>query len=441
MDLNLETIDRLDTLYETQGNGLFENSISNNSIRDLFKNRSILQNYTYAFSKKIPTKTTISNQQSSGRCWLFSFTNVLRIEFIKKHKLSSSFMFSNTYLFFYDKLEKAHYFLKNIENTKDKEETDRLVMFLLSDPTGDGGFWNMACNLIMKYGLVPEKNMRESNHSSSTGEMNNILKTNLLMFATQIRSGKKYKLMDMMSHIYSILCFFLGRPIKTFNWEYYDSKDKLQSKENLTPIKFMKKYIKFNPNDYVSLVNYPLEGYPMYKKFTIKYCNNMQEGDMLELINVPIKELRKYSILSLKKNIPVWFGSDVGKFHDSKSGIMDEDIFDYEKLFNSDLKGFSKRDRIITRNSFATHAMVLIGYHKLNKKTFDVEKWLVENSWGDDAGNKGYFRMSNEWFNKFVFGVIVKKSLVSRKVKSAMKTKIKELMPWDLMSCDAMMLK
>ena len=439
--MDIEIIHKLETIYEAQEDGLFENSISNNSIKDIFRNRSILQNYTYAFSKKIPVETDITDQEHSGRCWIFSFTNVLRIEFIKKHKLPSSFMFSNTYLYFYDKLEKSYYFLKNIEETKDKGDTDRLVMFLLNDPTGDGGFWNMACNLIMKYGMVPEKNMRESRHSSHSGELNNILKTNLLMYAKDIRSGKKYKLLDMMVHIYSILCYFLGQPTKTFNWEYHNSRGKLEVKENLTPLDFAKKYVKFNPNEYVSLVNYPLEGYPMCKRYSIKYCNNMTGGDNLDLINVPIKDLRKYSVLSLKKNMPVWFGSDVGKFHDSESGIMDEEIFNYEKLFNSDHKNFSKRDRVITRNSFATHAMVLIGYDRLNKKTFEVDKWLVENSWGNDAGNQGYFRMSNDWFNKFVFVIIVKKSLVNKKIKSAMKSKVKELMPWDLMSCDAMMLK
>jgi len=441
MELNPVMLKKIENMYDSGDEELFANTISNNSIQEVFLNRSLTQNYTYSFTKKIPTRTKISDQEHSGRCWLFSFTNMLRISFIKKYKLKEDFYFSNTHLFFYDKLEKAFFFLKNIEKTKKIPYESRSMSFLLSDPVGDGGFWNMACNLINKYGLVPESNMRESRHSSDTEELCDILKTNLLIFTKDIRSGKKYNIDKMMAHIYKILCYFLGKPLKKFSWEYYNKKDKLNTTKMLTPLEFSKKFVKFKSDEYICLVNYPLKKFPMYKKYSIKYCNNMVGGDKTEFLNVPIKDMRKYTILSLNKNHPVWFGSDVGKFFQSSSGILDENVFTFDKLFQKDIKEFSKRDRIILKNSSATHAMVFIGYDKINKKTCDVDKWLVENSWGEDIGNLGYMRMSNKWFNKFVYQVIVKKALLSKEILKVDKSKAKIIMPWDSLSCDAMMLK
>ena len=441
MELNTRMLKKIERLYDSGTNELFENSISNNSIQEVFLNRRLIQNYTYSFTKKIPTDTKISDQQDSGRCWLFSFTNMLRISFIKKYKLKPDFYFSNTHLFFYDKLEKAFFFLKNIEKIKQTPYESRIMSFLLSDPVGDGGFWNMACNLINKYGLVPESNMRESRHSIDTEELCEVLKTNLLIFTKDIRSGKKYSIDNMMAHIYKTLCYFLGKPIKKFSWEYYNKNDKLKTTKMLTPLEFSKKFVKFKSKEYICLVNYPLIKFPMYKKYSIKYCNNMVGGDKVEFLNVPIKDLRKYTLISLNKNYPVWFGADVGKFLHQNSGILDENVFTFDKLFQTDIKEFTKRDRIMLKNSSATHAMVLIGYDKINKKTYEVDKWLVENSWGEEIGNAGYMRMSNEWFNKFVYQVIVKKSLISKELLKVDKFKAKIVMPWDHLSCDAMMLK
>lgn len=109
---------------------------------------------TQTFNIKIPLEgSPVTNQRASGRCWLFASTNVFRVAIMKKHNLKE-FELSQAYLFFWDKLEKANWFLEQIIDTAQEDLDTRLVQELLAAPVNDGGQWDMVVNLVAKYGLV-----------------------------------------------------------------------------------------------------------------------------------------------------------------------------------------------------------------------------------------------------------------------------------------------
>ena len=430
---------------------LLENGISENTIESLFLERDIMQKYNYIFSNKIKINQNITNQFNTGRCWLFSFTNILRNDLIRDYNLPENFNLSNTYLFFYDKLEKCNYFIDNVLDNLDKDFNSDLIKYLIKDPVTDGGNWHMAVNLINKYGILPEANMRESYQSTNSKYLNYFLKDNLLIYMNKIRKlyakkGKKYftkkqisKLKtEILCHIYKILCYFLGKPVSNFDWSYYDNNKKYELVKNLTPLTYYKKIMNFNPNEYVICVNYPVKEYPYDKIYNIKYCNNMINGKNTEMINLPINKLIKYCKKSIDDNEGIWFGSDVGKYMYNWKGILDTDIYNFENLYNTDM--LTKNEALLYKQSEPSHAMVIIGYDK--NKNNKITKWLVENSWGKkgDMDNEGYLRMSNNWFKKYVYSIVVKKKYMDPKIVKLFKNKgnFKDVEPWGYMGCAAL---
>ena len=431
---------------------LLENSISANNVGSLFLERNIAQKYNYIFSKKIKVKKDITNQRNSGRCWLFSFTNILNSDLIDTYNLPKNFTLSNTHLFFYDKLEKCNYFIDNVLNSLDKKFDSRLVRFLIKDPITDGGNWHMAINLIKKYGILPESNMRESRQSSNSRYLNYFLKDNMMIYMKQIRQAysklgnkiyaKKTILKlksDILGHIYKILCYFLGKPVTEFDWSYYDSNKNYKIVKNLTPLKFYHNVMSFEPKDYVICINYPLKQYPFNKVYNIKYCNNMTNGQNTDMLNLPIEKIIKYSARSIDNSEGVWFGCDVGKYKYAKAGILDTEVYNFNRLYNSN--SLTKAESVLYNQSGATHAMVFSGYDR--DKNNQITKWLVENSWGDEYGdkdNEGYLRMSNNWFKKYVYSIVVKRKYLDRNIANIFNNvnNYVDVEPWSYMGCDAL---
>ena len=431
---------------------LLENGISENTIETLFLERDIVQKYNYIFSKKIKVSQDITNQLSSGRCWLFSFTNILRNDLIKAYNLPKTFTLSNTYLFFYDKLEKCNYFIDNVLANLDKKFDSQLIQYLIKDPITDGGNWHMAVNLIKKYGILPESNMRESYPSTNTVYLNYFLKDNMMIYMNQIRKtysriGKdifekkniaKLK-SDILSHIYKILCYFLGKPVNEFDWSYYDKKKKYKTIPDLTPLRFYKDIMKFDPTEYVVCVNYPVKQYPYNKIYNIKYCNNMVNGKNTEMLNLPMDKIIKYCARSIDSEEGIWFGSDVGKYMYGPSGILDTHIYNFKNLYDSEM--LTKTEALLYKQSEPSHAMVIIGYDR--NKNNKITKWLVENSWGDDDGdkdNEGYLRMSNNWFEKYVYSVVVKRKHLDRDTAKIFNNPANyvDVEPWGYIGCAAL---
>lgn len=404
-----------------------------------FEEAAIRQDYLtsidHTYSVHLKNETKITNQMRSGRCWLFAGLNSMRLSLMKKYNLEN-FEFSQSYMFFWDKLEKSNYFLESIIATRDEDVDGRLVSWILRDPVCDGGQWDMFVNLLDKYGAVPKSCMNETFHSGNSPHLNFMLSHKLREFAMVLREKtakkatpaqlKKIK-EEMLTEIYRILVVHLGEPPQKFNWCFRDKKKKHYAFRNLTPQEFLKKHVPCDYENKVSIIHAPTKDKPYGKTFTVNFLGNIVGGKDLCYLNLPIDDLKKYAIKALKKGDPVWFGCDVGKFFNRKLGVMDLDMYDYPLVFNTELK-MNKAQRLDYGDSVLTHAMVLTGVD-LDKD--QPLKWRVENSWGKDSGNEGYFLMSDTWFDEYLYEIVVDKSLLSEKHQKCLELKPIRLDPWD----------
>ena len=484
---------------------------------DAFHNRN------FVFSKEIDVDTKISDQHHSGRCWLFSFTNMLRIRMVRKYKLDAAFQLSTNYLFFWDQLEKANVFLHNIWMLRDHDVKSYYNRMLLQTPVEDGGDWNIVKNLVAKYGLVPTTAMYDSYQSRNTETYSRLLNSRLRTFAMELREADaealpETRIREMLGEVYRILCITMGGPPpKRFRWEYYveedDEKKKKKKKERrkrrraqrqprrrrlhhvpheneeehastcenevsenaseawqaqaqstaggahadadadadvdadadadeegaqqhahaaetkkkkkkkpahkmyrqthtMTPTTFFQRYITNEYlNGFISMIHHPDN--PPWRWISIKFNDAMVGGNPNRMLNVPIDELKRSAMASIDRGYPVFFSCDVAKDGSSKEGVLDSDAFDRQSIFGFEPFSLSRRDRLLLRDGEPTHAMVLRGYHLRRRTSGSARdraskmpsRWLVENSWGEEAGKDGRFVMSNAWFDKHVYGI------------------------------------
>lgn len=399
----------------------------------------------YVTEREIPHEFSISleqgavtNQKRSGRCWMFAALNCMRFQVIKKQNLED-FELSQSYPLFYDKLEKANYFLESILDTLDEPTDGRLIAHLLAAPLNDGGQWDMLCSIVEKYGLVPKTAMPESVSSSATQEMVSYMTEKLREYACVLRKGHKAgKSMEqlkkekeaMMETVYRMLCISLGKPPRTFTFEYRDKDGNFHREANLTPKAFYEKYVGLRLDDYVSVINAPTEDKPFYRSYTVQYLGNVKEGRPIKYVNLPIEEMKQAAIAQLKDGEPVWFGCDVGKRSFRDGGLMDTGIYDVETLFDTDFP-MTKAERLEYGQSLMTHAMVFQGVNL--DENGKPDRWRVENSWGEEAGKKGYFVMSDRWFDEYNYQVVVNKKYLSSKALEAYEKEPVRLNPWDPM--------
>ena len=418
-------------------NTLSRNALIQNDASKVAVNWENFSQINHIYSNTISKQLPVTNQKASGRCWGFAGLNLLRLEIVKKYNLSN-FEFSQNYFMFWDKLEKANYFLENILKTLNRDYDSRIMMHLLQAPVQDGGQWDMFVNLIEKYGAVPQSVMPETNHSSKSGMMNYFLTHKLREFAYIIRKSNKSrtKIKDlrnkkekMISEIYSLLCMFLGNPPTNFDWSIKDKDNKFSRFNNIEPINFYKKFTKIKLKDKVCLIHAPMSNKKMNELYTVDFLGNVVGGNIIKYANLEIKELKRAAIKSIKNDEAVWFGCDVGKMFNRNLGIMDMDLYDYENLLNSKFK-MNKATRLEYGDSLMTHAMLFTGVDiKANKP----QKWRVENSWGDKNGDKGYYLMSDNWFDEYNYEVVVDKKYLTSKILSIFDLEPKKLDPWDPM--------
>ena len=421
-------------------------SVILNGIDNTARKQESIISMHQVFSDEIDS-LEITNQKKSGRCWIFAGMNVLRYHIHQNLDFKDkNFELSQPYMMFYDKLEKANYFLESVIETAAEPKDGRVVMWQFQSLMQDGGQWDMLVNLIKKYGVVPKYTMPESFHSSNSQGMNAILLKKLRKDGAALRRmiaqgeaadrvlAEKEK---MVSEIYGMLCCFLGEPPETFNFEYRDEDNAYHRDANLTPLAFFAKYVGEDFIDrYVSVINAPTDDKPYGKTYTVKYLGNVVGGKPVVYLNLPAESLADMARRQVQSGAPVWFGSDVGKMLERKLGIMDTALYDYDTVLNTDLS-MTKEDMLDYGQTFLTHAMALIA---VDVEDGRIKKWKVENSWGDEVGEKGFFVMSQDWFNLYTHQVVIdKKYLTAEQLKALEETPI-ELKPWDpigsLAKCD-----
>ena len=408
-----------------------KNALASNSIATLAINGENLSMIDTHFSHRVPTKG-ITNQKSSGRCWLFTGLNVLRAKVIAKYDLPG-LEFSQNYNSFYDLLEKSNLFLQAIIDTRDLPKEDRKVDWLFKNPIGDGGQFTGVSNLLMKYGVVPREVMPETFQSENTSQMAMILKWKLREYALELRTLKANKAMErkeaMLTEIYRILVECLGVPPTEFEWTRYDKSGKAVSTKKYTPKSFYEEYIGDDlENNYIMVMNDPSREYG--KVYEIEYDRHVYDGENWLYINLPIERVKELAIASIKDNTAMYFSCDVGKFMDRKKGTLDVKNMDYASLFRTEFP-MDKKQRIQTYSSGSSHAMTLIAVDL--DEAGQPKKWMVENSWGASSGYQGNLIMTDEWFNEYMFRVVIEKKYVPADIMKMLEQKPIMLPSWDPM--------
>lgn len=380
-----------------------------------------------------------TDQQRSGRCWMFASLNTFRFRTIKKYNLKT-FEFSEAYPLFYDKLEKSNWFLENILDTLDEPLTGRLVAFLLSDPIGDGGQWDMFRALTKKYGVVPKEAMPETASSRVTRDMNGYLTRYLRGCAKRLRESHQAgvpadELLEMkkqmMGEVYSLLVIALGEPPATVDVRLRDKDNEVVLSGTFTPQELFRETVGMELDDYVSLISAPTADKPFSHTYTVSRLGNVVEEGGVRYLNLPPERLKAVAIEQLKDGLPVWFGCDVNQSYLREEGIMDRAALEVDQLFGFEVEGcMNKAERLDYGESLMTHAMVLEGVR------FDEDghplSWKVENSWGKDHARDGFNTLADSWFDEYVYQVVVDKKYLTDEERAIYETEEPAVLaPWD----------
>ena len=412
-----------------------QNAVSNADLSTLALRRDLVQDMDFSFSTKLDDWNA-TNQRRSGRCWLFATLNLFRVGAMKKMNLKK-FEFSQAHIHFWDKLERANHFLEAILETSDRPVDDRTIHFLLSDPIGDGGQWNMATNLIRKHGLVPMSAYPESHSSSNTRSMNTVLKDILRTSASEIRKilddggsnneARRHK-EGRMKEIWRVLCIHLGTPPEKFDWQWRDKDNEFHRKGTMTPLEFVDEYVEVDWEEYICIVNDPRNEY--YRTYTVDFLQNVAGGPPVVYLNVPSNEMKDITQRLLEDGTPVWMGCDVGKNMARKRGLWDAELYDLKGLYGIQF-GMEKADRLRFGQTMMTHAMLFTGVDVVDGKP---RRWRVENSWGsEDSGEKGFYTMNDNWYDEHMFEIAAPKDYLTDEMKSGLKGDPIVLPAWDPM--------
>lgn len=425
-DITLKRIEKLNNEFNSNKTyKAMKNALSLTPITKIVNVNERLMDNTFIFEHEIKTMSAC-NQKGSGRCWIFAGLNVLR-EIVANRLNIESLELSQNYVAFYDKLEKINYALETLIELHDVSPNERVYVHVLEKTLGDGGQWDMFVSLIKKYGIVPKNVMEETYQSSYTREMRFVIDTIVRKFACESQKLKNIdeirKLKDKaLDKAYNFLCMCFGMPLQRFNFEYKDKQNNYYVDENITPLEFYDKYIGVDLDSYISIINSPTKDKPFYKTYTVKYLGNVY-GNKVRYLNLPMKELKDLCRKQIKSNELVWFGCDSQKYAEKEKGYWDDLAFDYS-VFDIDLN-MEKNEMLDYGQSVMVHAMVITGFSK--------DKWKIENSWGTDRADKGYFVMSDSWFDKYTYQAVINKKYLTKEQLKALEGEDIELEPWDPM--------
>ena len=431
-----EMLKQIQSSYKnTSADKAIRNAIGGTDIRKLSLNQENQQGLDTDFSIKVESKG-ITDQQSSGRCWLFTGLNVMRAKAIARYNLPS-LEFSQAYSFFWDQLEKSNLFLQGVIDTAKEPMSNQTVEWLFKHPLSDGGTFTGVADIVSKYGLVPKEVMPETYSSEHTSQMSSLIGLKLKEYGLELRESvqkgmdvKKIegRKTEMLETVYRILVLNLGVPPTEFDYVRKDVKGNPVETEHHTPMSFLEKYGDKNLlTNYVMVMNDPSREY--YKCYEIDFDRHRYDGKNWTYVNLPVEEIKEMAIASLKDSTRMYFSSDVTQL-DSKRGLLDVNNYDFGSLLGTTF-GMDKKQRIQTFSSMSAHAMTLMAVDL--DENGKPKKWMVENSWGAQSGYKGHLIMTDEWFNEYMFRLVLETKYVPKKVLDIFKQKPVRLPAWDPM--------
>lgn len=428
MKIELKEIEKLEKKYvKNEKLTVLRHALSTHPLNDVVHNEMADRDNQNIFSLDLETMP-VTNQLQSGRCWIFSALNVLREVAAKKYNVEE-LEFSQNYVAFYDKLEKANWFMtcaiQEIGGGLDSEK----MRFLLKEVVSDGGQWNMLVSLIRKYGIVIKSAMPETYQSSHTNS-NVLLNRRLRRFVLDIQGKKEAEIVKLhkeaLEEIYGLLASCFGVPPKSFTWEYRDKDKNFHRLDHLDPVKFYED-LGVALEEYIYVINGPTADKKFYQTYSVDLLGNVVDGEAICMLNLPMDELKSAVISQMKEGMPTWFGCDCSQFANRTTGAWDDQQYAYASSFDMKLE-MSKAELLDSHESMMNHAMVLTGVNLVNDQP---TRWKIENSWGDKIAHKGYFIASDTWFDQYVYVAAVHKKHLSKKASKALKKSSKVLKPWD----------
>ena len=417
-------------------NQLMQNTVTQRDVNEVALDRRIVTNATHTFSTVLDDWSP-THQGASGRCWLFSGLNLFRVDTMDSLNVKQ-FEYSQNYMMFWDKVERANFILESVIETADRPIDDRIVQHLMVAPVEDAGQWDMFINIVDKYGVVPKESMPETESSGNTRQMNNMLYYQVRQGAAKIRSlyqeesgldAMREAKLDTLKAVYRILCIHLGDPPSSVDWQWRDSEGEFHRDGELSPLEFAERYVKPGFRDMVCLVNDPRPDHPYFQSYTIGYLGNVVGARSVRYINVPIEVLKDITQRQIEDGRPVWMGCDTGKQNHRTLGIWDAELFDYASVYGSEF-GMDKATRLQYGQTQMTHAMLFTGVDVVEGTP---RRWRVENSYGDKVGDKGFFLMNDSWFEEYMFEIAAPRSYLSEDILAALDTEPIVLPPWDPM--------
>ena len=404
---------------------LVQNAVTGTGADTVSLDRTVVNGIDETTSERLDS-WKVTDQKHSGRCWEFAGLNVLRAKVIDELKVDD-LEFSQNYIAFFDKLEKANHTLARAIATASRDADEEEVRAIMDNPAEDGGWWMQFTDLVAKYGVVPSWVMPDTESAGNTLQMNRALSTVLRRAIGKIRdaatnsdanegaSQMEAARSEALSAVWRILAIHLGTPPTSFTWQYRDKDKNFHRKGTYTPLELAHEIVPQAFEPWVSLGHDPREEHPVGRTYVHEHTPYMEGGTPYWHLSVELDVMKKAVIDSIAAGEPVWFACDVKKQFDKDLGIWDAKLHDYEALYGIDME-MSKAERLRLRESGGTHAMTVVGVDLVDGVPV---RWRVENSWGDEVGRKGFFTMNDSWFDEYVYNVIVPRSRVSEEIAKA----------------------
>lgn len=415
---------------------LAQNAVTRTAVEDVALDRAVVTSMDHSMSHLLDD-WTVTNQRQSGRCWLFAGLNLVRTRAAEQMGVKD-FEFSQNHLLFWDKLEKANHWLEAIIATADRDADDRTVAHLLGSPAEDGGQWNMFVALVGKHGLVPKSVMPETDSSSKTAGLNRALSRLLRRSARDLRAAAaagegveqlRATKTDALVTAHRILSIHLGTPPERFTWQWTDKDKAFHRDEETTPLEFAERYASVPLDEFVCIVHDPRATSPVGHTYTVEHLGNVVGAAPVVYLNVEMDLVRRLAMETLVAGEAVWFGCDTGRMDHRELGYWDASLYDFESVYAADL-ALDKAERLVHRDTMMTHAMLFTGVDVVDGAP---RRWRVENSWGPDKADKGFWTMNDNWFGEHVFEIAVRRDALPTALRAALSEDPVVLPAWDPM--------
>ncbi len=415
---------------------IVQNAVATTSVDEVALDRTVVTATDHSVSHLLDD-WAVTDQKKSGRCWLFAGCNLLRVGAARALGVRD-FEFSQNHLLFWDKLEKANFWLESIIDTADRDVDDRTVAHLLGNPVEDGGQWNMFVALVKKHGLVPKVAMPETQSSSETGRLNRALNTVLRQAARDLRTMARDDATaeelreaktEVLGVVHRVLSIHLGTPPERVFWQWTDKDRGFHREGWLTPQEFADRYATLPLDDYVCLVHDPRPESEVGRTYTVEHLGNVVDAPPVVYLNAEVDVLKRLTMDTLLDGEPVWFGCDTGQMANAALGLWDARLYDYDAVYDTETT-LSKAERLLHHASLMTHAMLFTGVDVVDGVP---RRWRVENSWGDTRADKGFWTMNDNWFAEHVFEVAVRRDRLPEELRAALGDEPVVLPAWDPM--------